>query len=69
MPVARWGYRFTGLPGEATEITEYWVDRRTKGAYAMGRIFTGAGTKVRPEINRAGMRVTLERLKRELEQG
>jgi polyketide cyclase/dehydrase/lipid transport protein len=69
MPVARWGYRFTGVDGGATEITEYWVDRRTRGSYAMGRVFTGAGTKVRPEINRAGMRVTLERLKRELEQG
>jgi hypothetical protein len=66
MPVARWGYRFT--PAAAgTEITEYWFDHRTKGSYAMGRVFTGAATLVRPEVNRANMRTTLECLKRELE--
>jgi Polyketide cyclase / dehydrase and lipid transport len=68
MPVARWGYRFAPSPG-GTEITEYWYDHRTKGSYALGRIFTGSGTKIRPEVNRAGMRTTLERLKRELESG
>lgn len=66
MPVARWGYRFTPAAG-GTEITEYWYDHRTRGSYAMGRVFTGAVTKVRPDINRANMRTTLERLKRELE--
>ena len=32
-----------------------------------GRVFTGRSAQVRPEINQAGMRTTLERLKRELE--
>jgi hypothetical protein len=67
MPVARWGYRFSGTEAGGTEVTEYWYDHRTRGAYRMGRIFTGAVTKERPEVNRSGMRTTLERLKRELE--
>jgi len=66
MPVARWGYRLAPAPG-GTEITEYWRDRRTRGAGLLGRIFTGRSANDRPEINRAGMRVTLARLKRELE--
>lgn len=66
LPVARWGYRFTPADG-GTEVTEYWTDRRSRGAWRLGRVFTGRGTRVRPEINRDGMRTTLERLKAELE--
>jgi hypothetical protein len=66
LPVARWGYQFTPVEG-GTEVTEYWVDRRTPGAWRLGRIFTGSGTLRRPEVNREGMRTTLARLKRELE--
>jgi hypothetical protein len=66
MPVSRWGYRFAAVP-EGTEVTEYWSDRRTKGSRTLGRIFTGKATNSRPEVNRDGMRTTLERLKRELE--
>ena len=66
LPVARWGYRFTPVEG-GTEVTEYWVDRRSPGAWRLGRVFTGRGTLRRPEVNREGMRTTLARLKRELE--
>lgn len=70
-PVARWGYRLAAVPEAsgpgATEVTEYWQDRRNKAATRLGRIFTGKVTLDRPTANRAGMRTTLERLKRELE--
>jgi hypothetical protein len=48
-------------------VTEFWVDRRSRGAYRLGRIFTGKSVEVRPEVNRDGMRRTLQRLKAELE--
>ncbi|HET9254024.1 MAG TPA: SRPBCC family protein [Pseudonocardiaceae bacterium] len=68
MPVARWGYRF--LPTEGgTEVTEYWADKRNRGATVLGRIFTGKSATMRPEVNREGMQVTLRRLKSELESG
>lgn len=66
MPVARWTYRLAAVPG-GTEVTEHWQDRRGRGAYLMGRIFTGRSADSRPEINADGMRTTLGRLKRELE--
>jgi hypothetical protein len=66
MPVSRWGYRFTPV-ADGTEVTEYWLDRRGRGANALGRVFTGRVARQRPEINRAGMRATLARLKAELE--
>lgn len=66
MPVARWGYRLAAVPG-GTEVTEYWQDRRGRGATVLGRIFTGRSADNRPEINRAGMRVTLAQLKCDLE--
>jgi hypothetical protein len=65
-PVARWGYRFAPADG-GTEVTEYWVDRRTRGAWVLGRVFTGRSALHRPEINRDGMRTTLAALKAELE--
>src|SRR5690242_2070522 len=68
MPVSRWGYRLAA-GSDGTEVTEYWQDRRTRGAGLLGRIFTGRAANNRPEINRAGMRTTLTRLKRELEAG
>jgi uncharacterized protein YndB with AHSA1/START domain len=66
MPVARWGYRLAAAP-MGTEVTEYWQDRRNRGSRLVGRIFTGRASDNRPELNSAGMRTTLERLKRELE--
>ena len=66
-PVARWGYRFTTAGG--TEVTEYWIDKRTRGAHVLGRIFIGKASKIREEINRDGMRQTLLCLKSELESG
>ena len=66
MPVSRWGYRFADVDG-GTEVTEYWSDRRGRGALVLGRIFTGRVTHHRPEANRENMRRTLDRLKRELE--
>jgi uncharacterized protein YndB with AHSA1/START domain len=66
MPVARWTYQLTAVP-EGTELTERWLDRRSRGAYLMGRVFTGRSANDRPAINREGIRATLARLKRELE--
>ena len=54
---------------DGTEVTELWDDRRSRGARTLGRIFTGRSANQRPEINRAGMRTTLERLKSELDAG
>ena len=65
-PVSRWGYRLAAVDG-GTELTEYWLDKRNRAATRLGRIFTGKVTLDRPVANRAGMRTTLERLKRELE--
>ena len=65
LPVARWGYRFAET-GQGTEITEYWTDQRGRGAYRLGRIFTGRSADARPEVNREGMRTTLARLADEL---
>jgi uncharacterized protein YndB with AHSA1/START domain len=65
-PVARWGYRFVPTEG-GTEVTEYWSDKRTRGANILGRIVMGKLSNIRPEANREGMRQTLRRLKSELE--
>jgi hypothetical protein len=66
MPVARWSYRLAPVP-EGTELTEHWLDQRTRGAHVMGRLFTGRVANNRAEANRDGMRTTLARLKRELD--
>ena len=67
MPVARWTYRFAELPAGGARVTEQWTDRRVRGAWVLGRVFTGGSVNNRPEVNREGMRATLQRLKRELE--
>ena len=73
LPVARWGFRLAptseGTAGEGTDVTQYWIDQRVRGAMILGRVFTGKVANARPEANREGMRVTLDRLKRELEAG
>ncbi|MDR3080560.1 MAG: SRPBCC family protein [Streptomyces sp.] len=71
LPVALWGYRFES-EGAATRITEYWEDLRTGGpgartAELLGRVFTGTRPAERAEINRAGMRATLDRIRADLE--
>jgi uncharacterized protein YndB with AHSA1/START domain len=66
MPVARWSYLLAAVTG-GTEVTERWLDRRSRGAHILGRIFTGQVSNDRPAANREGMRTTLARLKRELE--
>jgi hypothetical protein len=65
-PVARWGYRFVASGGGVI-VTEYWRDRR-------GGVMDGAGWAItfrppaeRADMNRRGMRITLERLKSRLE--
>jgi hypothetical protein len=65
--VARWSYQLAAVPG-GTEITECWVDQRGRGAHVLGRVFTGKVANNRAQANREGMRTTLARLKRELEQ-
>lgn len=58
-----------GLPTiVCTEVTERWQDRRTHGPHLLGRIFTGTVANDRPAANRDGIRATLARLKRELEE-
>lgn len=68
-PVARWGYRFQPTAG-GTQVTEYWIDKRTTGAHVLGRIFIGkAHNNARVDVNRDGMRQSLSLLKAELESG
>ncbi|MEU2155231.1 hypothetical protein ABZ532_09430 [Streptomyces sp. NPDC019396] len=66
LPVAEWGYRCEP-EGSGTRVTEYWQDLRTgRGAplaELLGRVFTGTPPADRAEINRAGMRTTLGRIK------
>jgi hypothetical protein len=66
LPVARWGFRLAAAGG-GTDVAQYWIDQRVRGAMILGRVFTGKVANERPEANREGMRVTLDRLKRELE--
>jgi hypothetical protein len=66
LPVSRWTYRLAPVPG-GTELTEHWLDRRTRGAHILGRVFTGRVAGDRPAANREGMRTTLNRIKAELE--
>ncbi|GGO90657.1 SRPBCC family protein [Wenjunlia tyrosinilytica] len=70
LPVALWGYRFEPEAG-GTRVTEYWQDLRTGRLSGLtellGRAFTGTRPADRHRVNRAGMRTTLERLKRALE--
>ena len=67
MPVSRWSYRLAPVDG-GTEVTEAWLDKRGRGAHILGRVFTGKVARQRPQANREGMRTTLTRLKRELEE-
>ncbi|MFI1293622.1 SRPBCC family protein [Streptomyces sp. NPDC020792] len=70
LPVALWGYRLQS-EGSATRVTEYWRDlRRGRGSRLtelLGRVFTGTRAADRAELNRAGMRRTLQRVKYTLE--
>jgi uncharacterized protein YndB with AHSA1/START domain len=66
MPVSRWSYRLSPV-ADGTQVTEHWQDRRSPGAYLLGRIFTGRSAGNRTQVNGDGMRTTLARLKRELE--
>jgi len=68
MPVALWGYRIEGVGEDATRLTEYWEDLRrdNRGAKVvslLGKVFTGVPAERRAEVNRGGMRATLERIK------
>ncbi|MFJ5711657.1 SRPBCC family protein [Streptomyces sp. NPDC093105] len=68
LPIARWGYRFEPA-GAGTRVTEFWQDLRTEGyrariAVLLGVLFAGTDTARRAEVNRAGMRTTLERIAR-----
>ncbi|MFD0904035.1 SRPBCC family protein [Actinomadura sediminis] len=71
MPVALWGYRFEGFDVDGTprtRLTEYWEDLRrdTRGAAfvsLLGRVFTGVPAERRAELNRRGMRATLDRIR------
>ncbi|GLW65412.1 hypothetical protein Arub01_36560 [Actinomadura rubrobrunea] len=74
MPVAVWGYRIEGVGPNTTRLTEYWHDLRrdTRGAALvslLGRVFTGVPAERRAEVNRRGMRRTLEGVKAAVETG
>lgn len=74
IPVALWGYRLEDIGGGSTRLTEYWQDLRrdTRGAAfasLLGRVFTGVRAERRAELNRTGMRATLERVKAAVENG
>ncbi|MFC7217497.1 SRPBCC family protein [Streptomyces polyrhachis] len=73
LPIARWGYRVEAEPAQGgTRITEYWLDhRRTPGwrrtvAELLGLVFTATPAARRAEVNRRGMRVTLQRISESL---
>ncbi|MEU6036355.1 SRPBCC family protein [Actinomadura sp. NPDC047616] len=74
MPVALWGYRVEGVGENSTRLTEYWHDLRRdqRGAAfvsLLGRVFTGVPAERRAEVNRRGMRRTLERIRAALSGG
>ncbi|GAA1387517.1 SRPBCC family protein [Kitasatospora putterlickiae] len=70
LPIAEWGYRFASDGDGGTTLTEYWRDLRTgRGAPVaelLGKVFTGVPPQRRAAANRAGMRATLERIRRAL---
>ncbi|MCZ2523596.1 SRPBCC family protein [Streptomyces sp. HB2AG] len=64
--VAVWEYRFEPADsGRATVVTETWTDQRGRLMHVVGRLVTGV--RDRAAHNRATMKVTLRRLKEELE--
>lgn len=74
MPVALWGYRVEGIGEDAasSRLAEYWEDlrrdSRTAGfASLLGRVFTGVRAEDRAQLNRRGMRATLDRVRAALE--
>ncbi|MCP2335360.1 SRPBCC family protein [Actinomadura rupiterrae] len=74
MPVALWGYRIEGIGEDAasTRLAEYWQDLRRDSRTArpvslLGRVFTGVPAERRAELNRRGMRATLDRIRASLE--
>jgi hypothetical protein len=78
VPVALWGYRFEDVspdPSEPrTRLTEYWEDQRRdhRGAgfvSLLGKVFTGVPAERRAEVNRGGMRATLDRIRTAVEKG
>ncbi|MEV4007574.1 SRPBCC family protein [Actinomadura sp. NPDC049753] len=78
VPVALWGYRFEDVSEDPsaprTRLTEYWEDQRRdhRGAgfvSLLGKIFTGVPAEERAEVNREGMRATLDRIRTAVEKG
>ena len=68
LPIAHWEYALEPVPG-GTRVTETWSDRRS-GPVGFLAVHGGAlltGVRDRAAHNRASIRVTLERLKAELE--
>ncbi|MEV0666949.1 SRPBCC family protein [Actinomadura luteofluorescens] len=78
VPVALWGYRFEDVSQDPsaprTRLTEYWEDLRRdhRGAgfvSLLGKVFTGVPAERRAEVNRKGMRATLDRIRTAVEKG
>ncbi len=77
MLVSQWGYRVAesadvvspdGVRTATTEVTEYWIDRRSALMLRLGRKVMGPAADRREEMNRDGMRTTLRRLKQDIEE-
>ncbi|SFN81632.1 Polyketide cyclase / dehydrase and lipid transport [Actinomadura madurae] len=78
MPVALWGYRIEDVAADPasprTRLTEYWEDLRRDNRGAafvslLGKVFTGVPAERRAEVNRTGMRATLDRIRTAAEKG
>ncbi|TDD82008.1 SRPBCC family protein [Actinomadura darangshiensis] len=72
MPVALWGYRIEDVSDDPsaprTRLTEYWEDQRRDNrgaafASLLGKVFTGVPAERRAELNRKGMRATIDRIR------
>lgn len=69
LPIARWAFELTALPGGGTRVTQRWTDRRDG---LLGLLAKPAGVPVgrgydAAKRNRQTMRATLDALKADLE--
>ncbi|WP_018653485.1 SRPBCC family protein [Actinomadura flavalba] len=74
IPVAVWGYRIEDIGDGTVRLAEYWEDLRrdhrgSRLVTVLGRVFTGVRAQNRADLNRAGMRATLHRIKTTIEAG
>ncbi|MBO0877448.1 MAG: SRPBCC family protein [Pseudonocardia sp.] len=73
IPTAVWGYRMQPNAAGGTRGTEHWeylgrANLASRFVELLGPVFSAIPAAARPERNRSGMRVTLARLARHLEE-